>query len=151
MDSPVNAYWNKSAISRESSPKSKLSPETQIFLEDLTWEDSENSVTKAPAKGRKRRLPMRSDFIPAIPRAWVLAAHLAKADLAPTLWLWRLTRLWRQGPRVPISTGRVARELHRSRQWVLETWHRLERAGLITIHERRPGRRLVVEIKMIES
>ena len=127
----------------------KLLPETQAFLEDIACEGSENRIVK-PSTTRSRKQTMRSDYIPPIPLAWILAAHLAKADLAPTLWLWRLTRLWRHGSRVPISTGRIAGELRRSRQWVLETWHRLEKAGLITIHERRPGRRLVVEIKMID-
>ena len=121
----------------------------EAFVRDVTpgdlWPGGEESQPKRRG-GRRRQSPLVDEFSPPMPMDWVVAAHFARANLTAAMLLWRLSRLWRNGPRFPVSTGRIADELRCTKQAVRQTWTKLEKAGLITIHERRPGRRLIIEI-----
>jgi hypothetical protein len=128
-----------------------LSKETKAFLEDITPEDKgPDPGRKKPRRQRLGRLPrLTGRFVPSMPVSWVKAAHFARANVAVAVLLWRLARLRmvRTGkPPFRVSTGKMAKELGLTKEAVRQTWVKLEKAGLMTVHERRPGRRLLVEI-----
>jgi hypothetical protein len=130
----------------------RFTAETAQFLADIGVDpDSPQPVGFKPPTGRRgKRLANYDDFIPSMPRSFFMAVLKARADLDPVLLLWRLTKMWRQGAKIPVSTGRIAKELRCSPQWVSETWRRLERAGLITI-QRRLGRPSLIELKDVSQ
>jgi DNA-binding transcriptional ArsR family regulator len=125
--------------------KDLLSPDVQAFLDDIA-SDPGTPVRKTRRQRKRKPLPAMSDFIPSIPRAWVMAAHFAGANQTAGMLLWRRMRVLGRGTRFPVSTGAIAKELKQTPQSIRQTWSKLEKAGLITVHERRAGRRLIVEI-----